>query len=135
MIFLAGNNRVAPIAWKSKKLERVTKSPLASEVSAIADAADTGHLIASMAREIYKLENIPKVMLYTDSKSLKQNLKSTKVIQDPRLRVDMARLKQMVDLAEIEVKWVPSQLQLADSLTKKGASADQLKEVLRGAKI
>ena len=108
MIFLAGNNRVAPIAWKSKKLERVTKSPLASEVSAIADAADTGHLIASMAREIYKLENIPKVMLYTDSKSLKQNLESTKVIQDPRLRVDMARLKQMVDLVEIEVKWVPS---------------------------
>ena len=80
IIFLSGNNRVAPISWKSKKLERVTKSPLASEVSAIADAADSGHLIASMAKEIYKLESTPKVMLYTDSKSLKQNLESTKVI-------------------------------------------------------
>ena len=113
----------------------MTKSPLASEVSAIADAADSGHLIASMVKEIYKLESTQKIMLYTDSKSLKQNFESTKVIQDPRLRVDMARLKQMVDRAEIEVRWVPSQLQLADSLTKKGASADQLKKVLRGAKI
>ena len=33
IVFLAGGGKVAPIAWQSKKLHRVTKSPLASENS------------------------------------------------------------------------------------------------------
>jgi len=133
--FLSGNGKVAPITWKSKKIDRVTRSPLASEVCAIVDASDAGYLVAEMAKELYQLEKTPKVHLYTDSKSLKQNLESTHVIQDPRLRVDMARLKQMIDLEEMVINWVPSQLQLADSLTKKGASADKLIEVLRSAQL
>lgn len=76
------------------------------------------------------MKKMPKIKLRTDSKSLIENMQSTKVIQDPRLRVDVARLKQMVKLGEIDVTWVPSELQLADSLTKKGASADQLVKVL-----
>ena len=31
IVFLCGNNRAVPIAWKLKKLERVSKSPMASE--------------------------------------------------------------------------------------------------------
>ena len=135
IIFWSGNGKVAPITWKSKKIDRVTRSPLASEVCAIVDASDAGYLVAEMAKELYQLEKTPKVHLYTDSKSLKQNLESTHVIQDPRLRVDMARLKQMIDLEEMVINWVPSQLQLADSLTKKGASADKLIEVLRSAQL
>ena len=130
IVFVCGNNRVAPISWKSKKLERVTKSPLASEVSAIADSGDYAHLVASMVNEIFQLKKMPKIELRTDSKSLIENMESTRVIQDPRLRVDVARLKQMVKLGEIDVTWVPGELQLADSLTKKGASADQLIKVL-----
>ena len=45
--FLVGENgKAAPISWKSKRLDRITKSPLATEISAIADAADYGHLVA-----------------------------------------------------------------------------------------
>ena len=135
IVFLSGGVKSAPITWRSKKIDRVTKSPLASEVSAIADAADSGHLVAEMIKELYVLEKLPKVVLYTDSKSLKQNLESTHVIQDPRLRVDMARLKQMIDRDEIAINWVPSKLQLADSLTKKGASAERLTAVLRSGQL
>ena len=135
IIFLKGDGNSAPIAWKSKKIERVTKSPLASEVSAIADAADAGHLVAEMIKELYKLQKTPKIVLFTDSKSLKQNLESTHVINDPRLRVDMARLKQMLDRDEIAINWVPSQQQLADSLTKKGASAEKLNAVLMSGQL
>ena len=39
IVFLTGNGR-----WRSKKLNRVTKSPLASEVSAV--AADHGFPVA-----------------------------------------------------------------------------------------
>ena len=55
VVFLQGNGRCAPITWKSKKLERVTKSPLASEISAIADASDSGFLVASIIKQVFLL--------------------------------------------------------------------------------
>ena len=83
-----------------------------------------------MLKEMFALQNPPAVLLVTDSKSLKDNLESTRVIEDPRQRVDVARLKEMVRKQEIQVKWVSSGMQLADSLTKKGAATDQLLKVL-----
>ena len=131
IVFLAGNNgRSAPVSWQSKRLDRVTKSPLATEVSAVADAAYHGHLIASMAKELFGLKELPEIELHTDSFSLKEHLESSKVINDPRLRVDIARLREMRELGEVTVRWVPSELQLADCLTKRGAATDQLRRVL-----
>ena len=41
LVFIQGENgKVAPISWQSKKLSRVTKSPLASETSALCDGAE-----------------------------------------------------------------------------------------------
>ena len=130
LVFLYGNKRVAPIVWKSKKLQRITKSPLATEISSVADAADQGHLVASMFKEIFKLQKLPEISVLTDSQSLTDHLISTKVISDPRLRVDISRMREMTTMKEIKVKWVPSRYQLADALTKKGASADLLKSVV-----
>eukprot|EP00794_Sanderia_malayensis_P006698 gene6698-7459_t len=135
IVFLKGGKKLAPISWKYKKLERVTKSPLATEISAVADTGDYAYLVASMLKEIFCLEKSPVVKLMTDSKSLKDNLESTKVVEDPRQRIDVARLKQMVKRGEIQVKWVSSAMQLADSLTKRGASTDQLLSVLGGGMI
>ena len=72
IIFVKGNNRVAPIAWKSKKLQRVTKSPLASETSALAEGADAGYFIAAMTKELFGICH--KVKIITDSKSLCDHL-------------------------------------------------------------
>ena len=130
MLLAGQNGKAAPISWKSKRLDRVTKSPLATEVSAVADAADHGHLVAAMTQELFCLENLPKIQLLTDSRSLKEHLDSNKIISDPRLRVDVARLREMSNLKEIEIKWVPSEMQLADSLTKRGASTDLLRKLL-----
>ena len=41
----------------------------------------------------------------------------------------------MLDREEIAINWVPSQLQLADSLTKKGASAEMLNAVLMSGQL
>ena len=131
IVFLMGKDGTcAPISWKSKKLDRVTKSPLASEVSAQADTADSGYLVSSMVKEIFALSSAPNIELRTDSKSLVDHLESTQVIQDARLRVDIARLREMVRLKEIELKWVRGKEQLADCLTKRGASSDLLRENL-----
>ncbi len=45
--FVSGNERTALTEWCSKKLERMTKSSLASEASALADAADSRWLTAN----------------------------------------------------------------------------------------
>ncbi len=130
LVFLTGNDRAAPITWKSKRLDRITKSPLATEISAVADAADHGHLVASMTQELFCLPELPQIELFTDSRSLKEHLDSKKIISDPRLRVDIARLREMNELKEVNFKWVPSGRQLADCLTKKGASTELLRKVL-----
>ena len=83
-----------------------------------------------MLKELFCLDKLPAIELYTDSKSMAEHLESTRVIGDPRLRVDIARLREMKDIGEIEVKWVKSELQLADCMTKKGASTELLRRVL-----
>ena len=131
IVFLTGGGRSAPITWRSKRLDRVTKSPLATEVSAAADAADQAYLVASMVKEIFCIDRLPTIELLTDSKSLKDHLESTRVISDSRLRVDIARLREMQALGEVQIKWVPGELMLADCMTKKGASTDLLRSVLK----
>ena len=135
IIFLSGNGRVAPIMWQSKKLNRITKSPLASETMELAEAADAGFLISAMLQEVYNLPHMPAVECFTDSFSLTEFLKTSHVIQDTRLRVDIARIREMLKFKEIEVKWIRNEIQLADPLTKAGASSAKLLEVLHNAKL
>ena len=130
IVFLEGNGKSAPISWRSKKIERVTRSPLATEISSVADGADAGHLVASMTKEVFNLSQLPKIELRTDSRSLKEHLETDRVIKDPRLRIDTARLREMRELQELNIVWVPGSEQLADCLTKKAANSDKLKRAL-----
>ena len=98
----------------------------------LADAADAGPLTAVMVKEVFALSKEPKVTCFTDSQSLIDHLQTSHVIQDSRLRVDVARIKEMIELKECEVKWISNDKQLADPLTKAGASPSGLLEVLRG---
>ena len=43
IVFLLGKHRAVPFMWQSKKLNRVTKSPLAAETMELAEAADAGY--------------------------------------------------------------------------------------------
>ena len=51
-------------------------------------------------------------------------------MSDKRLRADIVRLREMVDTKEIKVTWVEGTKQLADYLTKRGASSQRPLEVL-----
>ena len=108
---------------------------MASEVMALAESADAGHFVVLMTKEIFGLERAPRVFCKTDNKPLEEHLKSSKVIQDLRLRVDIARLWGMVKLGEIEVQWADKTHELADLLTKYGASAVRLMDVLKCGKL
>ena len=108
---------------------------MASETMALVESADADHFIALMTKEIFELKTAPRVFWKTDNKSLEEHLKSSKVIQDLRLRVDIARLREMVKLGEIEVQGVDKTHQLADPLTKYGRSAVRLMDVLKYGKL
>ena len=135
ILFVAGNNRIAPVHWQSKKLARVPKSSLAAETLMIAEAGDNGVFTASMLKELFALQEMPTVRILTDSRSFCDHLQSTHVLADTRMRVDMARIREMLQVNEIRVSWVPAEQQLADSLTKHGASPARLLEVLRSGRL
>ena len=66
------------------------------------------------------------IQCFTDNRSLKDSIYSTKTLQDKHLIIDMAIIKEMITTKEIEsVSWIESQLQLADCMTKIGASATE----------
>ena len=94
IIFLTGRDQMIPIRWKSKKLNRVTKSPLASETMAVNEAADSGLLVVIFVAEVFNLSKCPDVTCRTDCKSLIHALSTTHVLQDTRLLVDVARLRE-----------------------------------------
>ena len=129
------NGKIAPICWSSKKLNRVTKSPLASETLALNEGADSGFFVASLLQEIFRTPSLPVVKCVTDNSSLTETLKTSNLVSDKRLRVDIARLREMVREEEITVEWVPGKLQVADALTKRGVSSDQLLRVLDEATV
>ena len=127
VIFIEGNNgRMIPVCWQSKRIQRVTKSPLASETLALGDAADAAFLMASFVREVFGLVLLPPISCVTDSSSLVEHLHTSKVSIDRRLRVDMSRLREMQQNGEISVSWCPGKFQLGDSLTKSTASTSAL---------
>ena len=135
IVFLTGNGSSAPVIWQSKKLDRVTKPPLAGEVISIAVAADSGFMVASITKELYCMEKFPVIELRTDRKSLKEDLGTDRVIQDPGLWVDMACLREVVEIGEVHVTLVPTELMLADCLTRRDASSDLLQQVLASGKL
>ena len=136
IVFLQGENgMVAPILWQSKKLDRVTKSPLASEASAVGEAADAGYFIASMLCDTLKDNKLRTVHCFTDNRSLVDTVKSMKMHNDHKLRVDLSRLREMLNRNEITLSWVEGKSQLANCLTKKGASTHLLLETLQCSRI
>jgi hypothetical protein len=102
---------------------------------AVADAADSGFLVASIVQEIFGTKNLPNIEIRTDSMSMQEHLESKKVIQDSRLRVDTARLREMTEIGEVEISWVPTRLMLADALTKKDASTELLRRVVMSGRL
>ena len=71
----------------------------------------------------------------TDCKSLFDAVKTTNTLEDKGLRIPMACLRQRFNRNEVRYVWVPTNLQLADCLTKAGASSSLLREVLKKGKL
>ena len=131
--FMIGENqKYAPLAWQSKKLQRVVKSTLGAETMALMSGTENCMLFAAMIQEMTGVKKID-LIARTDSKSLYDAANSSKTMEDSRLKIDIAVLRDYLRQDELKaIDWVPSEDQLADSLTKGGASTEKLLDALRG---
>lgn len=136
VVFLVGENgRCCPLAWKSNKIKRVVRSTLAAETLALVDSLEDACYLRKILLELLHLDSIP-IDCYTDNKSLVENIHSTKSVHDKKLRIDTACLKEMLKEGEISsLSWLDSKNQLADCLTKTGASSQGLREVLSSGRF
>ena len=121
-----GRGNRCPIFWESRRVRRVVKSTLAAETLALVDCAETAIYVKQIICELLNERNLP-IICYTDNKSLTDSLASRKSVDDRRLRIDMAELNDMLAQKEIKaIEWISTARQLANPLTKRGASVEQL---------
>ena len=121
------------VSWKSKKLKRVVSSSTAAEALAANEALDEMLYIRSVLSEVIggKMKDIP-IELVTDSRNLHQSVHSSTLVDDARLRLDVAKLQQSIKSGELDVfRQVVGKAMIANVLTKKGASASLLMKLLR----
>ena len=74
--------------------------------------------------------------LTTDSKNLYKAVHNSTLAENARLRVDIAKIKDSLKFKELDgLMHVKNNDMLADTLTKKGASAHKLMMVLRNCTV
>ena len=71
-----------------------------------------------------------QIHCFVDNKSVVESLLSGKEVEGRLSRIDMAAIEEMVERKQISVSWVGTSNQLADCLTKRGASTEKLREAL-----
>ena len=99
---------------------------------AIMSGVESGLLFGAMICEVNGGDKV-QIFARTDSKRLCDAVNSSNTLEDSRLKIDIAVLRDYLRQDELRsMSWVPSAEQLADSLTKGGASTEKLLEALRG---
>ena len=73
--------------------------------------------------------------MYVDNKNLHDTAVTSNVIADKRLMIDMSALREMIDRKELILKWVSTDNQLADVLTKAGVDKRRLTDILSGGSL
>ena len=76
------------------------------------------------------------VTVFADNKLLYDAVKTSKYVQNKRLLIDTAAVKESINHNEIKnIEWINTKPQLADPLTKSGANTNLLLKTLSTGKI
>ena len=133
IIFLTDSDgKYCVLTWQSKRIKRVVRSTLAAECLAIGSAADAAIHLQSTLRELFPRLAAP-IHIFSDNDSLVKSVHSSTSVEDKRLQIEVAVLRDMIKQQDVqEIRWIPTKLNLADSLTKAGANTAYLMSVLKG---
>ena len=131
------NGIVCVLDWQSRRIRRVVNSTLAAECLAATEAAKSSLSIQFFMTKALGSErpSVPITML-CDNKSLVDAVHSSTSVEDKRLQIDVSMLREMISTKDIEeFRWIPTNLQLANCLTKNGSSTQYLLDVIRLGKV
>ena len=109
----------------------MVRSTIAAEALSLQEGLEAGFYYRTMVKEIIGVQNktIP-ITAYTVNKSVIEAVFSTKLVDDKRLRVDKAAIREFMKTKDIyQIKWCAGVIQLANCMTKQGASGYQLLNV------
>ena len=126
--------------WKSKELRRVVKSAMAAETLIQVEAAEACFWLANLLSEMLYCKpnddkNI-KIECYTDNHQLYDSVYSIRPIQYKFLWTKIALLSEMINKNKItKINWIENKYQIADCLTKYGASSEKLLNTLKTKSI
>ena len=67
---------------------------------------------------------------FIDSNNLYQAAKSTKSVEDRRLRLGIVQIQECVKESKVKIVWVKADKMLADCLTKRGGKTEGLMDVI-----
>eukprot|EP00971_Amphidinium_carterae_P173514 3439592-Amphidinium_carterae.1 len=124
------------MSWESSTIKRVVKSTLAAEACAASIGLDR-LCYASTAWATMtgvtgtwsdKMLSLEPGTLCTDCKSLHDHLKTSSngSLQEKRVLLDIADIRQNVDEGKVGITWIPTKCMLADCLTKYVANPQSL---------
>ena len=108
-------NEFSPLSWGTHKCT------LAAEALALKDALEHGIYVSHLLSEIYHDSYVKSMFVIvgvTDNLSLDKALRSSKQVDDKRLNVDLASIRQMQKEDNIKISWKEGSKKLADSFTK-----------------
>ena len=110
------------LSWQSRKVRRVCNSTLSAECLAAVDAVKAGVLLKRLISDMLCWGDVD-MRIITDNKSLVQAVNSVTPVEDKRLRIEIAMLQESLQNKEFSnIFLVPSKHNLANALTKQGAS-------------
>ena len=128
-------NNSCPISWKSNKVCRIARSSLAAEALSFSGGSDTAYFINQLAQEVGLVRSPSPIFTYADNRSLNDSANTTTQVTDRRLRVEISAIREQQGNREISICWISKEKQLADCLTKKGASCTYILSVLQEGKV
>ena len=125
------------ISWSSTKVKRVVRSTIAAEALSLQEGLEDAMYLKTLITELLpKQDNSLPIVAIVDNKSVIEALNSTKMVDDKRLRLDIAAIKESMRKNEIaEIKWAPGGEQLANCLTKRGVASFQLMSIIQNGKL
>ena len=131
------------LAWQSRRIRRVVHSTLAAECLAAVDAAEASVYLSTCLQELLcvasqstseknKRPSLIPVSIICDNKSLVDAVHTTTAVENKRLRISISVLRDMLKNNDIrEFRWINTDLQVANALTKSGCSSLYLLKILR----
>ena len=131
IILLTDTRLCTPLMWNSYKLKRVVNNTLAAETLSVNEALDYAFFYAKSYGKVLYNQNVTiPITCITDSKSLYNASQTTHQIDQKRLLIEISIIREMIEKKEMKLKWIETKFQLANSLTKIGASNKLLNQVI-----